>query len=217
MTLSLVKCLETDNKVGFITAISTLNLPTAFESGTGVRKLYLANSKRAYGAIINLIKDTVLYFNIGKGIKPDTNGGYAQMLEIALLIIEEFPGLRFEEIALVFKNAKKGVYGKLYDSMDGLTIIGWIREYENTEREAYLVKRNTKYKAPSRDIEIVDVRNMSEEEAKEARDNMAKLNEQMYSSYKKVQSEKPDKRKGMSEEEFKFYSDYWSSKDSKNT
>lgn len=48
-------------------------------------------------------------------------------------ILEEYPYFKTDDLKLAFKNAMKGKYGKLYNRIDGQTIMGWLREY-NKER-----------------------------------------------------------------------------------
>jgi hypothetical protein len=50
--------------------------------------------------------------------------------EIAELIIEDFPHLSIEDIALCFKNLKKGNYGNLYQTLNSQIIIECLRKYD---------------------------------------------------------------------------------------
>lgn len=71
--------------------------------------------------------ETCDFFNVGKNMN-DT--------QIALtvdLILDTFGHLRLEEIKYCFRRAM--VREKVYDRIDGNTILGWLREYENERTE----------------------------------------------------------------------------------
>jgi hypothetical protein len=40
----------------------------------------------------------------------------------------------------VFTKAKKGEYGKIYESLDGMKILQWFRDYTNERAESVLQK-----------------------------------------------------------------------------
>lgn len=52
-------------------------------------------------------------------------------------IIETYWYLHIEDIAIVFKNACRGRYEKLYGRLDGSVILSWFAAYDR-ERNAYL-------------------------------------------------------------------------------
>ena len=107
-----------------------IDLPEqAFESGlpslAKVRNVYGDEFMNAYVEL--WIIDFCDFVNIGKGMKP------AQIYQTASLILEEFYYFNLAEINLVFKRAKKGFYGEIFDRLDGQIILKWFREY-NKER-----------------------------------------------------------------------------------
>lgn len=61
--------------------------------------------------------------NLGKNMNPD------QMNETACMIMDEYSFLTLADINLVFKRAKMGEYGNLYDRLDGSIIMGWFKTY----------------------------------------------------------------------------------------
>lgn len=80
-----------------------------------------------------------MFFNVGRAMND------AQTFETAMLIVEMFPSLNIADINLVFKRAKTGYYGNLYDRLDGSIIIDWFNRYfdercekaaERSQREA---------------------------------------------------------------------------------
>lgn len=74
--------------------------------------------------MVNIIIDLVMFFNVGKTMK-DT-----QAAQTADLIIEEFYFFKPDDFKLCFNRAKKGLYGKVYDRIDGAVILEWLGRYE---------------------------------------------------------------------------------------
>lgn len=68
--------------------------------------------------------------NLGKNMNPE------QMNETAYMIMDEYPFLTLADINLVFKRAKMGEYGNLYDRLDGSIIMGWFKTYFTHRLEA---------------------------------------------------------------------------------
>lgn len=66
-----------------------------------------------------------LFFNVGRAMND------VQTFETAQLIVETFPYLNIADVNLVFKRAKIGHYGKIYDRLDGNVIIDWFNQYFN--------------------------------------------------------------------------------------
>lgn len=71
-----------------------------------------------------IIIDVVMFFNVGK-IMNDV-----QAAQTADLIIEEYYFLKPDDFKLCFNRAKKGLYGKVYDRIDGAVILEWLGRYE---------------------------------------------------------------------------------------
>lgn len=61
--------------------------------------------------------------NIGKKMTD------SQCRETAMLILEEFPLIKIADIHLIFRKAKTGYFGTLYDRLDGLIILSWFKQY----------------------------------------------------------------------------------------
>lgn len=53
----------------------------------------------------------------------------SQTAETAMLIFETYPSLTLADINLIFKRAKLGKYGQLYDRLDGQIILSWFQRY----------------------------------------------------------------------------------------
>jgi hypothetical protein len=75
------------------------------------------------------IMQTAAFFNLGNNIRED------QALETAYLILEKYPAETLQDFTLVFKNAKTGKYGELYNRLDGQTIFKWIEAYLDQKAE----------------------------------------------------------------------------------
>jgi hypothetical protein len=57
---------------------------------------------------------------------------------IAVEILETFPNLTLEDVMLCFQNAKDGLYGQLYNRIDGLVIKKWLHEYQLEKQKAII-------------------------------------------------------------------------------
>lgn len=66
--------------------------------------------------------------NVGKELTRN------QIVMTASLIIEDYSHYTLQDVKLVYKNAAKGVYGKMYNVLDPVTIMGWFKEYEKERR-----------------------------------------------------------------------------------
>ena len=71
------------------------------------------------GWIVNLRE----FLNVGRNM-TDT-----QTQETALLIMEQYYNITVAEINLIFKKAKIGHFGQIYDRLDGQVILSWFDIY----------------------------------------------------------------------------------------
>lgn len=53
-----------------------------------------------------------------------------QIENIAVLILEEYGGMRLEDIALVMRSAIKGAYGTIYNRLDAAIILDWLNKHQ---------------------------------------------------------------------------------------
>lgn len=109
------------NEVNSIPAVFTSGMPTLGM----MKKTYGYDFTQAYleGWIVN-VKD---FFSISNSIKEQTIG------ETAMIVLDTYPYLTLADINLVFKRAKMGFFGELYNRLDGQIILGWFKTY-NEER-----------------------------------------------------------------------------------
>lgn len=78
-----------------------------------------------------IVNDLVNFFNVGKTMNA------SQIQQTVALIRETYPYLTIEDFKICFTNAKKGLYGKLYDRIDGQIILDWLDRYDNMRACAF--------------------------------------------------------------------------------
>ena len=102
-----------------------------FKEVINANSFSLSVFKKEYGnlpaqALLTLIlKDCVDFFNCGKTMSD------SQLAHTINLILERYYYFKPEDFKLCFNHAKNGVYGKIYDRMDGNTILEWLNIYDN--------------------------------------------------------------------------------------
>lgn len=94
------------------------NLPTM---GT-VKKVYGDDFAQAY--IETWIVNISEFVNIGKNMNEN------QIYETAQMILDSYPYFTLADINLIFKKAKKGDFGQIYDRLDGQIIFSWFTKYD---------------------------------------------------------------------------------------
>lgn len=52
-----------------------------------------------------------------------------QAIETAYLLLDKYPHESLEDFVIMFRNAKTGKYGELYNRLDGQIIFKWMGEY----------------------------------------------------------------------------------------
>lgn len=96
-----------------------------------------------------LIADTVGFLNVGKTM---TDVQIGQTID---LILEDYSVYKIDYFILCFKRAKKGLYGKQYDRVDGQVIFNWLSlfdlEYQNEIEESRI---NEKKKIEKGDFHV---------------------------------------------------------------
>lgn len=75
--------------------------------------------------MVKIITDVSLFLNVGKNMSD------VQIGQTADMIIKDYNFLKVEDFKLCFNNAKKGIYGKQYDRLDGQIIFEWLDIYVN--------------------------------------------------------------------------------------
>lgn len=105
-------------------AVLNSNLPTLGE----INRRFGFDFTQAYieGWIINLRE----FINVGKKMTDQ------QTQDTAILILDNYSSLKISDINLIFKRAKLGKFGGLYDRLDGQLILSWFEQYFNERCEA---------------------------------------------------------------------------------
>lgn len=95
------------------------NLPTI----SLIKKEFGSDFIQAYieGWIVNIRE----FVNVGKKMTD------IQTQETASIIVREYYNLNISDINLIFRNAKLGLYGKIYDRLDGMIILDWFEQFFN--------------------------------------------------------------------------------------
>ncbi len=82
--------------------------------------------------LVIILTDVIKFFNVGKTM------GQEQIVQTIRLITEDFYYFNIEDFKLCFNNAKRGLYGKIYDRIDGNIIYEWLQKYsEERVKTAY--------------------------------------------------------------------------------
>lgn len=129
---------------GAIIQFSTsVTMPAAIEHGEQLSRISRENNTVALKLVAELVKNLANFFKTKRALESPED-----YFEVAALIIEGYKMLKVEEIAYAFKLAKLGKLGKVFDRLDGSTVLGFIAEYDaSQERAAYFEKRNSQHKA----------------------------------------------------------------------
>lgn len=89
--------------------------------------LSLINKENGNDKTLALIEIWILDVNDFLNVNRKMNT--PQIKQTALMILTDFYYFKIADINLVFQNAKKGYYGALYESLDGLKIYQWFEKY----------------------------------------------------------------------------------------
>ena len=68
-----------------------------------------------------------------------------QLYDIAYMIMEEYRHLNLLDIGILFKYAKLGRYGKVYDRIDGGMVLEWVSQYERNRCEMIISNRESEH------------------------------------------------------------------------
>lgn len=79
---------------------------------------------------MDIILKVVEYFNIGKTMSVE------QARQTAEMLIEKYYYLKPSELKYCFNNGKMGLYGRIYDRIDGGVFFDWIDQYSKERDEA---------------------------------------------------------------------------------
>lgn len=100
------------------TVEDVVNNPLAYPTLSMIKKEFSEEKMIAF--LVFILCDLVEFFNVGKSMNA------TQIKQTARLIFEEYPYMRIHDFRVCFTNAKKGLYGKVYDRIDGSIIMEWL-------------------------------------------------------------------------------------------
>jgi hypothetical protein len=101
------------------------NVSAALDAGTPslvkIKKTFGEDFTQAYieGWIVNLRE----FLNLGRKMTDE------QTQETAMMIVDEYYNLTIADINIIFKRAKLGRWGQIYDRLDGQVILSWFDKY----------------------------------------------------------------------------------------
>lgn len=129
--------LDPETSIIVIKEINTLKVIDAIESSTQLATLERADRHSAVTAIGNLLALT----QATMGVKEKPNP--IQQFEMVQFLLTDYRHLTIEEISILMREGRKGVYGPNYNKFDLETLANWAREYDGgDERQIYLETRH---------------------------------------------------------------------------
>ena len=132
----------TSSSIGLIkgdkTVVNSLTVASSWEGGTNILTALRIDPKTVRGWLA--LEVTKLIKSVGaNNTLQDTD----EVIDLCDAIIDEFPALKMEEIAYVFRQIKRGkILPKLYGSFKMREFMDAFREYEGSERADYLERKH---------------------------------------------------------------------------
>ena len=77
--------------------------------------------------IIKEVASCVNFFMVKSPYEGE--GSEEQLQELVDLIMSGYPDIKLSDVKLIFKKAKLGEYGEIYNRLDGPTILRWFKKY----------------------------------------------------------------------------------------
>jgi len=82
-----------------------------------------------------IIAEMLLELNEFSNVSRKMNPG--QIIETVNMLLSEYPRLTLQEYQVFFNRIKHGYFGQLYESLDGIKIMAFMKEYYNDILNAY--------------------------------------------------------------------------------
>lgn len=125
----LIEARQSGDTLAVVTIERGVTLEKAIQ-GTTIRNLIREiGDTTLLVALAGMILQTAGFFNLGKSITDE------QALDTASLLIDSYPHETIEDFTLMFREAKKGKYGELYNRLDGQIIFKWMSAYLEMKAE----------------------------------------------------------------------------------
>jgi len=83
----------------------------------------------------NILADMIM--NLNKFSNVSRKMDSLQVAETVNMLLNEYPRLSLQEYQVFFNRIKSGQFGQLYDSMDGIKIMAFIKEFYDEMVNAY--------------------------------------------------------------------------------
>ena len=83
----------------------------------------------------NIIADMILDLNEFSNLSRKMNPG--QIAETVNMLLDQYPRLSLQEYQVFFNKIKSGYFGQLYESMDGIKIMAFMRQFYDEMVGAY--------------------------------------------------------------------------------
>lgn len=96
----------------------------------------LAKIKKAYSEDWTLAYISLWIVNINEFLNVSRPMSEPQIEETSFLILSQYYYLKLSDITLIFTKAKRGDWGPLYESLDGMKILSWFEKYANERSDA---------------------------------------------------------------------------------
>lgn len=115
-----------------ISEITAVSVKQAVESPTPtVGAISLVSQEAALKIVVLMLAEVNEFFNVGKPM------GDAQAVATARLILtnQMMKNMKPEDFKVCFDRAKAGVYGKVYDRIDGNMVFEWLNAYLSERME----------------------------------------------------------------------------------
>ena len=109
-----MRVVRMEQKVSMDSAIQAVSINNVIKS---------TDENLVVSGLAGLILRTSGFFNLSKVMTED------QAIDTAYLLLEKYPYESFEDFVIMFRNAKMGKYGELYNRLDGQIIFKWMEEY----------------------------------------------------------------------------------------
>jgi len=142
-----MQCVQEGDKSKIVALSSKVSIQTSLVAPT------LKTLEKKYGLddlaslISMLILQTASYLNLSNNINED------QSLETAFLLLEKYPHETIDDFIVMFKNAKKGEYGEIYNRLDGQLIFKWMEKYLEEKADfRNSIHQKLKFSVPAKNL-----------------------------------------------------------------
>ena len=109
------------------------------EQVTSVKTSYdlvrMKNIEIADNSNKNIIADMIFDLNDFSNLSRKMNPG--QIAETVNMLLDEYPRLSLQEYQVFFNKIKKGYFGQLYESLDGIKIMAFMKQFYDEMVKAY--------------------------------------------------------------------------------